>query len=94
MERKSELLQRKPENSCTGYLWIRQFHCLARGFGRKTHAISEEGKVFVDGSGIDFAILSESDLGETTPSTPALSDGLILFRTVKGLVAVGKEHKR
>jgi outer membrane protein assembly factor BamB len=50
---------------------------------------SEEGEVFVVRAGAKFELLSTNATGGVTMATPAISDGLIIFRTLKQVVAVG-----
>ena len=50
---------------------------------------SEDGDVTVIQAGRAFQILAENTLAGAILATPAISDGTMVFRTVKGLVAVG-----
>jgi hypothetical protein len=50
---------------------------------------SEEGEVFVVRAGPKFELLATNATGGITMATPAISDGLIIFRTLKGVLAVG-----
>jgi outer membrane protein assembly factor BamB len=50
---------------------------------------SEEGEVFVVRAGPKFELLATNATGGITMATPAISDGLIIFRTLKNVVAVG-----
>jgi outer membrane protein assembly factor BamB len=50
---------------------------------------SEEGEVFVVRAGPKFELLATNATGGVTMATPAISDGLIIFRTLKEVVAVG-----
>lgn len=50
---------------------------------------SEEGKVHVIEAGREFSRLAVNDLGEPCLSSPAISDGLLLFRARDHLIAVG-----
>lgn len=52
--------------------------------------VSDEGEVFVVKSGRDFEILSTPELNDICMVTPSITDGIIYFRTQKGLVAIGK----
>ena len=49
--------------------------------------VGETGKVVVLQAAREYNELAVSELGEATLATPAISDGVILFRTVKGLIA-------
>lgn len=57
----------------------------------KLYFVGEGGKVVVIRAGDSFEQISISELGESTLATPAISNGTIVYRTVKGLVAVA--HK-
>src|SRR5262245_21811286 len=55
----------------------------------KLYATSEEGTVHVVAAGTTFKVLGKSELGETCMATPAISDGVLYWRTRGNLVAVG-----
>ncbi len=57
--------------------------------GRNLFFTSELGKVFVVPAAEKFSITATSELGETCMSTPALSDGILFFRTREKLIAIG-----
>jgi len=57
----------------------------------KIYIMGEEGDVYVIGSGDQFRILFHTSLREVCMSVPALTDGLIIFRTQHYLIAVGKK---
>lgn len=59
--------------------------------GRHLYFPSEVGNVFVVPAGGSFRIAATNTLGETCLSTPAVSDGALLFRTRGHLVAIGKK---
>src|SRR5262249_30523263 len=50
---------------------------------------SEEGEVFVVKAGPRFELLATNATGDVTMATPAISEGLIIFRTLRQLIAVG-----
>ena len=50
---------------------------------------SEDGDVYVVKAGPAYELLSTNPLGEVAMATPAISEGLLLFRTRNHLVAVG-----
>jgi hypothetical protein len=50
---------------------------------------SEDGVVYVVESGPEFRILAANSLGEPCFATPAISDGLLFFRTTSSLMAIG-----
>jgi len=56
----------------------------------KLYFASEEGDVFVVRAGRDFEILAENPLGEETMASPAISEGVLYYRTRNHLVAVGE----
>lgn len=57
--------------------------------GERLYFTSELGKVRVLKAASSFQVESTNDLGETCMATPAISDGVIYFRTRSQLIAVG-----
>ena len=57
----------------------------------RIYCVGEDGRVVVIRAGDEFQQVSLSRLGAASLATPAISDGVIVFRTVKHLVAVGKK---
>jgi outer membrane protein assembly factor BamB len=57
----------------------------------KIYFTSEEGSVYVIKAGPVFELLAENTLGETAMATPAISEGVLFFRTRGHLVAVGSQ---
>jgi outer membrane protein assembly factor BamB len=55
----------------------------------KVYYASEDGRVFVLKAGPAFELLATNEMGESTLATPALSEGLIFWRTQGHLIAVG-----
>jgi outer membrane protein assembly factor BamB len=55
----------------------------------KVYFTSEDGDVYVVKAGRTFELLSTSPLGEVGMATPAISEGVIFFRTNKSLIAIG-----
>jgi hypothetical protein len=53
------------------------------------YSTSEEGDVFVIKAGRTYELVSKSSLGDIAMATPAISEGVIYFRTGKGIVAIG-----
>ena len=51
---------------------------------------NDEGKVYTVQAGKEFKIINETSLGEICMVVPALTDGMIIFRTMTQLIAVGK----
>ncbi|MQY78050.1 MAG: hypothetical protein GH151_02475 [Bacteroidetes bacterium] len=56
----------------------------------KIYIISDEGDVYTIRAGGEFKLLNETSLGEICMVVPAISDGMIIFRTQNQLIAVGK----
>jgi outer membrane protein assembly factor BamB len=57
--------------------------------GGKVYFTSEEGEVHVLKAGPGFELLARNPLGELSLSTPALSEGLLFFRTRGHVIAIG-----
>ncbi len=55
----------------------------------KVYFTSEDGDVFVVSAGRTFTLLATNPLGEVSLPTPAISEGVIYFRTSKSLIAIG-----
>jgi hypothetical protein len=47
--------------------------------------------VYILKAGPAYELLAENDLGEICMATPAITDGIIFFRTVNHLIAVAKK---
>jgi outer membrane protein assembly factor BamB len=56
----------------------------------RLYAVSDDGLVYTIAIGKEFKVLAENKLDETCMVTPAITDGIIFFRTQGGLVAVGE----
>src|SRR6185503_17755892 len=56
----------------------------------KIYLSSEDGDVFVVKTGPKYELLSKSPVGEVMMATPAISDGLVIVRTVSHLFAFGE----
>ena len=56
----------------------------------KIYFTSEEGDVFVLQTGREYKLLAENTLGEICMATPAISEGLLIYRTKGHLLAIGK----
>jgi outer membrane protein assembly factor BamB len=54
----------------------------------KLYFSSENGDVFVVKAGLDFEILSTNSMNDICMATPAISEGVLYFRTQHYLVAV------
>ena len=55
----------------------------------KLYFTSEEGGVFVVQAGPKFALLAENQMGEICMTTPAITDGLFVIRTMGHLYGIG-----
>jgi outer membrane protein assembly factor BamB len=56
----------------------------------RVYIVDEEGTVFIIQDGYDFRLLAEIPLSDICMTAPAITEGMIFFRTQKYLVAVGK----
>ena len=56
----------------------------------KIYIGSEEGDVHVIAAGETYKLLATNKLGEALLATPAISEGVIYFRTAQSLIAVGQ----
>jgi outer membrane protein assembly factor BamB len=54
----------------------------------RLYIASEEGDVYVVRAGPQLAVLGKSSVGEVVMASPAISDGLLIFRTQKHLIAL------
>ena len=61
--------------------------------GGRLYLVSEEGEVHALEPGPEYAPLARSELGEVTVATPAVSGGVLYFRTRSRVVAVGPAAK-
>ena len=55
----------------------------------KLYFASEEGVVYVVAEGFEFKQLAKNDLGEECMATPAISKGVLYYRTRGHLTAIG-----
>ena len=60
----------------------------------KIYLVSETGEVHIVKAGADYELLRVIPLGEISLSTPAIADGMIVFRTTGHLIGVGKNQIR
>src|SRR5216117_2095791 len=58
--------------------------------GRHVFFASEVGNVYVVPADGKFSVVATNKLGETCMASPAITDGILLFRTRERLMAVGK----
>jgi len=59
----------------------------------KIYLASEDGDVFVVKTGPKYELLSKNPVGEVMMATPAISDGVVIVRTVSHLYAFGTTDK-
>jgi outer membrane protein assembly factor BamB len=57
----------------------------------KVYIIDEEGTLYIIQDGESFKQLAEIPFGEVSLTAPAITDGIIFFRTQKSLWAIGKK---
>ncbi|HUN82028.1 MAG TPA: PQQ-binding-like beta-propeller repeat protein [Phycisphaerae bacterium] len=55
----------------------------------KLYFTSEDGDIYVVQAGPEFKQIEKNSMGDVCMATPAISDGVIFFRTQKRLIAVG-----
>ena len=54
----------------------------------KIYCAAEDGTVYVLAAGPELKILASNALGEPCFATPAISQGVLYFRTTKNLIAI------
>jgi outer membrane protein assembly factor BamB len=57
----------------------------------KIYVVDEEGTVYIIEDSTEFKLLAEIPLNDICMTAPAITDGMIIFRTQKFLVAAGKK---
>jgi len=57
----------------------------------KIYIVDEEGTVYIIQDGDSFKLLAEIPLNDICLTAPAITDGMIIFRTQKYLIAAGKK---
>ena len=57
----------------------------------KIYIVDEEGMIYIIQDGDAFKLLAEIPLNEICMTAPAITDGMIFFRTQKHLIAAGKK---
>ena len=57
----------------------------------KIYIVDEEGTVYIIQDGDEFKLLAEIPMNDICMTSPAITDGMIIFRTQKYLVAVAKK---
>jgi outer membrane protein assembly factor BamB len=58
----------------------------------KIYTISEDGEVFIIEAGPSYRLINSIPLGEITLATPAIVDGMIIFRTTDHLIGISKQE--
>ncbi|MEN8120776.1 MAG: PQQ-binding-like beta-propeller repeat protein, partial [Bacteroidota bacterium] len=58
----------------------------------KIYLTSRDGFVYIVQAGKDFKLLSKNPLSDPIMITPAITDGIIYFRTMKHLIAISSEQ--
>jgi hypothetical protein len=56
----------------------------------KIYFTGEKGIIYVIKAGTTFEILSINQMNETCMATPAVSEGILFFRTRSNVIAVGE----
>jgi outer membrane protein assembly factor BamB len=57
----------------------------------KIYVVDEDGTVYIIQDGNEFKLLAEIPLNDICMTAPAITDGMIIFRTQKYLIAAGKK---
>jgi outer membrane protein assembly factor BamB len=57
----------------------------------KIYVVDEDGTIYIIQDGDSFKLLAEVPMNDICMTAPAITDGMIIFRTQKYLVAVGKK---
>ena len=60
----------------------------------KIFCASENGIVYVLDAGREFKILARNNMGSPCFASPAISDGVIYFRTTEKLIAISKPTEK
>jgi len=59
--------------------------------GGKIYIVDEEGTIYIIKDGDTFQVLAEIPMNDICMTSPAITDGMIFFRTQHHLIAVGKK---
>ena len=54
----------------------------------KIYCASEDGVVYVLAAGNEFKVIASNPMGDPCLATPAISKGVLYFRTTKSLIAI------
>jgi outer membrane protein assembly factor BamB len=57
----------------------------------KIYATSEDGDIYVVSAGSEFRVLATNSMNEICMATPALSEGMLIFRTRNHVTAIGRK---
>lgn len=57
----------------------------------KIYITDDQGMVYILKAGPAYELLAQNDLGEICMATPAITDGIIFFRTINLLIAISKK---
>lgn len=57
--------------------------------GDRIYCTAEDGTVYVIAAGPEYKVLARNKLGEPCLATPAVSEGVLFFRTASSLMAIG-----
>ncbi len=60
----------------------------------KVYISSEDGDIFVIKAGSEYKLLAKNSMGDITMATPAISQGVLYFRTRAHLIAISDSQKR
>jgi outer membrane protein assembly factor BamB len=52
---------------------------------------NEDGSVFVTRAGREYVEIRRNEMGEPVTATPAISDGLLVVRTIRAVYAIGQK---
>ena len=80
----------RPERLGTGRTGFTASSIASEG---KLYFTSEEGDIFVVQAGPQFKLLATNPMGEICMATPALSEGVLFFRTQGHLIAIADKRK-
>ena len=82
-----------PDSASTSSAWAAADRSARRRSRRTGSSISssEDGDVFVVKAGPTYELLATNPVGEVVMATPAISDGLIIIRGVKHVMAIGQK---
>ncbi|MDX2414209.1 MAG: PQQ-binding-like beta-propeller repeat protein, partial [Bacteroidales bacterium] len=56
----------------------------------KIYIVNDLGMVYIVGAGKDYKLIESIPLNDVSMVVPAITDGMIIFRTQKSLIAIGK----